>query len=848
MKKIYFSALLASLCNVALSQGFIVPTSYRGAFAPAPETPWTQGWTDWDPQNTVYGNPTVTITTSITTNTTWTANNIYLIQGQIYVKNGATLTIEPGTVIMGDKNSVGAGLFITQGSKLNAEGTAAMPIVFTSNQPAGQRALGDWGGIIIMGRANNNQPGGIANIEGLAPTADTQYGGGANPDDNDNSGVLKYVRVEFGGYVYQPNKEINGITFGAVGKGTTVDYVQVSFCNDDAYEWFGGNVNCRHLVSYRNLDDDFDTDNGYSGKVQFGLSVRDPQIADNPSVSTSEGFESDNNAAGDASMPQTSAIFTNMTLVGPLRGDVNAVVASGYRRGARIRRNSGLKIYNSIFMDHLRGIHIDGTACEGNATNEVLKFENNINAGFLTGRAKEVNAGSTFGINAWYETHMNDSVVSTANILINPYDFLNGDYRPAGGSIALTNFDFTDAAIDSIVIKAPTATTAYTYCVGENATMLTATALTNGCTIKWYDAATAGNEVTMLTPSTAAAGTFNYFAAQINGMGIEGPRTQVVVTVNANPAAPVITANGSTSFCTGGSVVLTSDQTSGNMWSTTENTQSITVTSTGDYSVTYTDANGCSAVSSITTVNVSATPIPTVTVTGDLELCEGESVVLTSSTGDTYAWSNSANTQSITVTAAGTYHVTVTNTDACDGVGQSADVVVVVNAVPTAGGSFTTSGNVVTFTNTSTGATSYSWDFGDQSSSSAAEPSHAFVANGTYTVTLTALNASGCSDVTTFDVAITVGLDELSIIENVAVYPNPASTEANVRVAMKQVADVTVSVLDLSGKEVVENNTLTLEEGVNNIMINTSTLPSGMYYVNLKSSDVNKTIKLSVNK
>src|SRR6218665_2348937 len=323
MKKIYMSALFAAISGIATSQSFFVPTSYRGAFAPAPTAMWTDGWTNWNPQNENYGTSNVNVTTNITNNTTWTANNVYLLQGQIYVKNGATLTIEPGTVIMGDKATVGSGLFITQGSKLIANGTASDPIVFTSNQPAGGRAAGDWGGIILLGRAANNQPGGIANIEGLAISADTQFGGGSTPDDNDNSGSLSYVRVEFPGYVYQPNKEINGITLGSVGSATNFDHIQVSYSNDDAFEWFGGTVNARYLVSYRTVDDDFDTDFGYRGKVQFGLIVRDPALADFAAGGTSEGFESDNDASGSTATPQTAPIFSNVTAIGPLRGDIS---------------------------------------------------------------------------------------------------------------------------------------------------------------------------------------------------------------------------------------------------------------------------------------------------------------------------------------------------------------------------------------------------------------------------------------------------------------------------------------------------------------------------------------------
>ena len=447
MKRIYLSALFASLGTVAAFGQDFYETTYRGAFAPAPTAMWTDGWSNWDPQNTNYGSSNQTITSNITSNTTWTAGNVYLLQGQIYVKNNATLTIEPGTIIMGDKAVQGSGLFITKGAKLMAEGTVNAPIVFTSNQPAGSRAAGDWGGVILMGKAANNQANGIANIEGLAPTTDTEFGGGTTPDNNDNSGSLKYVRIEFPGYAYQQDKEINGLTLGSVGAATQIEYVQVSFSNDDAYEWFGGTVNARHLVSYRNLDDDFDTDYGYSGNVQFGLIVRDPNIADNPSVSTSEGFESDNDASGSTNNPQTNATFSNVTAIGPYRGNTSNTIAAGYRRGARIRRNSALDIRNSIFMDFQRGIFIDGTACEGNATNGLIRYKNNIVAGNAAGKVTERTTTSTFDIVSWFAANSNDSLVTTAGILVTPYNYTAPDYRPAANSPLLTGADFTGMSV-----------------------------------------------------------------------------------------------------------------------------------------------------------------------------------------------------------------------------------------------------------------------------------------------------------------------------------------------------------------------------------------------------------------
>ena len=437
---------------------FFIATNYRGAFAPAPEAMWTDGWCNWDPQNAAYANPTVNVSANITSNTTWTANNVYLLQGQIYVQNNAVLTIEPGTIIRGDINTDGSGLFITQGAKINAVGTASQPIVFTSSQPVGSRLLGDWGGLILLGRASINSVGGLANIEGIAPTSDTQYGGGTTPDDNDNSGTLQYVRIEFGGFIYQQNKEINGLTLGGVGRGTTIDHIQVSYANDDAYEWFGGTVNCKNLVAYRCLDDDFDTDFGYSGNVQFALSVRDPEISDDPTVSTSEGFESDNDAAGDEATPYTSAIFSNVTIVGPLRGDVSssATIASGYRRAVRIRRNSHLNIFNSLFMDHVKGVMIDGTACEANATAGTIGFKHNVLAGNTSNNVCEVSSTSTFDIHTWFGVNNNDSLVSTTGILTTPYDFLTPDYRPATSSVVLIGASFTEPLFEGLMLSAST--------------------------------------------------------------------------------------------------------------------------------------------------------------------------------------------------------------------------------------------------------------------------------------------------------------------------------------------------------------------------------------------------------
>jgi hypothetical protein len=294
------------------------------------------------------------ITDKITTSTTWTANKKYLLKGFVYVEAGATLTIEAGTIIKGDKDTKGT-LIVKPGAKIIAEGTLQKPIIFTSNQAKGARGYGDWGGVILLGKAKVNKS--PATIEGENLST---FGG---DNDDDNSGILKYVRIEFAGIAYEPDKEINGLTLGGVGRGTVMDYIQVSYSGDDSFEWFGGSANAKHLIAFRGLDDDFDTDNGFSGKVQYGLSLRDPNIADQCSCSSSNVFESDNDGAGSAALPQTSAMFANFSaFIG------SGVVNSKYNTGALIRRNSAMSLFNTVIVGAFpkAGVELNGTASQDN--------------------------------------------------------------------------------------------------------------------------------------------------------------------------------------------------------------------------------------------------------------------------------------------------------------------------------------------------------------------------------------------------------------------------------------------------------------------------------------------------
>ena len=852
MKRIYtFIAALSLGYSLNAQDAFWTPTNYRGAFPVTDNTAatdWTAGWSNFDAENTVYPATTQTVSADITTNTSW--SGVILLQNKIYVKNNATLTIAPGTIIRGDKATQGS-LIITRGAKINAQGTVNQPIVFTSNEPVGNRNEGDWGGIVLLGLARNNQPGGVANIEGIVATTDTQYGGAF---DNDNSGTIKYVRIEFAGIALEPNKEINGITFGSVGSATTVDYVQVSHSGDDSFEWFGGTVNCKHLIAYRGLDDDFDTDFGYRGKVQFALSIRDKDVSDAPG--DSNAFECDNDAAGSTATPKTRPIFSNVTLVGPKgNGTITLPVGEKFEKAFRLRRNSAVSVLNSLVTGWEKGLSIEGAPVVANLNGDTMVFVNNILTNFATpswsanNTNTVLNSGgaTTAWYQSWWSVDGNDSTKTLSEVnWVNIFAPLGStpDARLASGSVAASGATFTNPVFFSVA--APTVTTnSFTYCQGATSTQLSATAST-GNTLSWYDVATGGTALSGApTPSTTASGVYTYYVSQKNSAGDESPRVVITVTVNALPSTPTISASGATSFCTGGNVVLTSSSATGNVWSTNATTQAITVSTSGSYTVTVTDNNGCSSSSSATTVSVSNAPIPTINASAT-QACSGDVITLTSSTADSYTWSNGDTTQSIEVTSTGSYTVTTTNVDACAGVGASDAVTVTFTATPTAAGSFTTNGNIVTFSNTSTGASTYSWDFGDFTNSSASAPVHAYAVNGDYQVVLTAINGN-CSDTVIFNVSITVGVEELMGIANVLVYPNPTSADVFVSFDNQNGNAINIEVVDQLGR-LVYTNSATQMIGFNTIGLDLSRVSDGMYSVLLHSGNNTITKRIIVKK
>ena len=414
---------------------------------------------------------TVILTGVITKDVTLLAKDVNYLSGLVYVTKGVTLTVEEGAKVQGKSGANVAALVICRGGKLIAKGTADKPIVFTSAQP--NPASGDWGGIVLLGTATVNQSlpwkgttyKGLTSVEGGVNDAVVGYGlaGSGDPDfptgnDADNSGTLQYVRIEYAGYAYLPDNELNSLTMAGVGNGTTIDHIQVTYAKDDAYEWFGGTVNCKYLIAYKTQDDDFDTDFGYSGNVQFGIALRDSLIAD---ISKSEAFESDNDGSGRDYTPKTTAVFSNMTAIGPRINPKTGVGNSLFYAGAQIRRNSGISIQNSIIAGWPRGITIDESTVATNGStysnlvDSTIRLKNITLAGNTVdleyvGKSGATTNKATADVLAIFSTAFYNNAIlgsSTPDYLklIQPFNYANPDFTPYANNSTPSGGAGTDA-------------------------------------------------------------------------------------------------------------------------------------------------------------------------------------------------------------------------------------------------------------------------------------------------------------------------------------------------------------------------------------------------------------------
>ncbi|GAB4017320.1 hypothetical protein GCM10028808_48400 [Spirosoma migulaei] len=413
--------------------------------------------------------PVIEVTGNISADTKWTAGNVYYLRGFVQVQAPATLTIEPGTIIKGGGKEVdpagkqqGATLIILPGAKINAAGTASAPIIFTSNKAAGSRNYGDWGGIVIFGKAPVNQPSATGFEGGLPGTV------GTYSDVNDNSGTMQYVRIEFGGIALLANSEINGLSLYGVGAGTTLDHIQVSYSGDDSYEWFGGTVNAKYLVAFRGWDDDWDTDWGWSGKVQYGLSLRDTDVADQ---SGSNGFESDNFNPGlpatgtNAGLPLTAGVFANMSNFAFSGTPSNAASSKGsgpYQSAMHLRRNTSLSIFNSLMVGYPEGLRLDAptgtTGTLDNATSGALQLHGvviaNMNSPVKGAGSITDEQAQTFFSTAAYKNQIIPST-GVAALLLNTASFnlTAPNFLPQTGSPLLTGAIWDGKGADAFFTK-----------------------------------------------------------------------------------------------------------------------------------------------------------------------------------------------------------------------------------------------------------------------------------------------------------------------------------------------------------------------------------------------------------
>lgn len=370
---------------------------------------------------------TVTLPLTIGADRVLTNDTLYVLDGKCYVTNNAVLTVQEGATIEAERKSTNdsaSALVITRGSQLVAEATAENPIVFTSHETT--PASGDWGGIVLLGRAPLNRADATIegiNLVGLPAGVDVNYGGGGAGlgDADDNSGVLRFVVIEYAGAAIAPDNELNGLTCGGVGRGTVLDFIEVALGNDDAYEFFGGTVDAKHLIAFSPDDDAFDFDQGYSGNIQFAVSVL--REVDNFSANPN-GIESDNDATGTDNQPRTKAVISNMTVLGL---ETSASASShALLNGAMFRRNSSFIVRNSVYAGFPTGLNLSSAGTIA----DVGLFQFNTVHGFS---AVDVGA-SIDGTN----TEILGGNANNGILLVSPFTTSAPDFRPAANSPLLT--------------------------------------------------------------------------------------------------------------------------------------------------------------------------------------------------------------------------------------------------------------------------------------------------------------------------------------------------------------------------------------------------------------------------
>lgn len=391
-----------------------------------------------------------TVQGNITANQSWSADSTYIVSGFVKVLAPAKLTIAAGTRILGDSAVAGSALFILQGAQIDARGTAAQPIVFTSQRAVGSRQPGDWGGLILVGRGIINRGGKVV-LEGTtASSTDSVFINGGT-DNADNSGILQYVRVEFAGYPVLQNAELNSFTFAAVGSGTTIDHLQAMAGLDDSFEWFGGAVDSRYLVSYEAGDDHFDAAEGYKGRNQFMIAYQDTLLraragllggpSSDPQAFEIDGCSASGCALGPASTPYNMPVFANFTLVG-----TGSATISGQNGGVGmvLRQGTGGTFVNGIVARFPgRGLSVRNEFTDTLRMRDSLTVRNLLMAG---NAANFDVAGTNFGqASNFANAAIEESSATPSSLFLslpaagaNPTSAAQLDWTPAAGSPAAT--------------------------------------------------------------------------------------------------------------------------------------------------------------------------------------------------------------------------------------------------------------------------------------------------------------------------------------------------------------------------------------------------------------------------
>ena len=360
----------------------------------------------------------------ITSDTTWDTGSYWVLRGAVFVDAPARLTIDAGTEIFGEFATIGT-LIIAKGAQILANGTAAAPIVFSSDQPIGERARADWGGLIINGQAPLNVPGNESVGEG-----DTGIYGGTNPDDD--SGHLRYVRVEFAGAEFSPDNELNGIAFQAVGRNTEVEHVMVKYNKDDGLEFFGGTVQVKHVVLQGIADDSVDWTDGWQGKGQFIIVIQSGDDAD-------QGIEADNNGDNNNLTPRSNPTLYNLTLIGDpdtnegSESDIGLLLREGTAATIRNFMVTGFK-EASVDIDH--SVTFDQIT-EGHLTLGSGIIHGNCVVSGCDGQFRPDSDDATAPITTKDFVTGSSNVSIVDPLLADPFNLANPDFRPAATSPAL---------------------------------------------------------------------------------------------------------------------------------------------------------------------------------------------------------------------------------------------------------------------------------------------------------------------------------------------------------------------------------------------------------------------------